>query len=270
MQTYSFKDKYNQTLKPWFFAFTVCVVANLVLYLLFSMNNRENIELSQNRPKIVMLPMENHLLNQNLQNIIEWMNDENPALIVSPNIEYGYSKILLLSNSLAMQKPNLVPIDYKSLLTTQIFISSFTSVNTIPSKLKTIADYFEKLTNLQTAFLPSPEGYPVFHANIQYPYVSELYTGLSIPIEFYGLGVNNSLITKLQPQKNTIIEIYVPDNKELLLSGKVLESCGSPELDSVGLNNIATKQLPDNIFNRYTGNALIIKIDWAPLIKTRQ
>lgn len=267
MSTYSIKDKYNQRLKPWFFAFTVCIVANLFLYLLFSMSTKKNTDFSTNHPRIVMLPLENKLISQNLQNIIEWMNDENPTLIASPNIESGYSATLLPNNTLAMQKPEVSPIDYKSVLTKQTFSLDGTAVSIIPVKVMLITDFFNQLTNLQTAFLPESRSYPVVQLNTPYPNVSELYTGLSIPMNIYGLGENNSLIAKLKPDKSTIIELYIPDDKLLLLSGKIIESSGSSELDSIALNNLITKQLSDDIFNTYKGNVLNLKIEWTPLFK---
>lgn len=264
---YSIRDKYSQSLKPWFFAFTVCMVANLALYFLFSMNSKENTDSSPNRPRIVMLPLENKLLSQNLQNIVAWMHDENPALIASPNIEYGYSTIILPNDGPTLQKYEVAPIDYKNLLTKPTFFTSNTAISIIPIKLKTIDDFLNQLINLKTAFLPKPEDYNIYHLNTQYPNVSELYTGLNIPINIYGLGENNSLLKKVKADKSTIIELYIPNNKLLLLSGKVIESSGSPELDSIALNNLTAQELPNDIFNKYKDNILIIKIEWASLFK---
>lgn len=229
------------------------------------MTNRENTEYSPNSPKVVMLPIENKTLSQNLQNIIDWMNDKNPTLIVNPNIEYGYSTMLLQNNTLVLQKPEVPSIDYKNILTNQTLFPRDNDVSIIPIKFLTFADFFTQLTNLQSAFLPEPKRYPISKSNIPYPNVSELYTGQNIPINIYGLG--DSMVEKLKPDKGTIIELYIPNNKLLLLSGKILESSGSSELDSIALKNLTTKELPENIYNTYKGNVLILKVEWTPMFK---
>ncbi len=266
MPTYSLKDKYNQSLKPWFFAISVCVAANLFLYVLFSMTNKENIERPPDRPHVVMLPLDGRL-NQSLQNVIAWMDDENPTLIVCPNVEYGYSRILLSGSDLSLQKPEVPPLNYKDILTKQVFSPICTVVSVIPVKVLTITDFLKELTNLQTAFLPKINNYPILHPKIEYPNVSELFTGTNIPVIFYDLGSNNALITKLQPQRSTIVQLYVPDNDSLLLSGKIIESSGSPELDTIALNNLQTIQLPSAIFNKYKNKVILLKIEWAQLFK---
>lgn len=267
MNTYSLKDKYNQSLKPWFFALAVCFISNLLLYFLFSMSSQESNKAFSNRPKIIMIPLDNKLLSNNLNSIIEWMNDENPTLIVNPSLQYGYSSILLPGNSINFQEPAVSLIDYTPILTEQPAFLTAINVSTIPLKILTITDTFNQLTNIQTAFLPVLKPYNTLLNKGRFPNISEFYTGVILPISFYGLGENNSLINKFKPQKNTIIELYMPENKSLLSSGKIIESSVSSDLDSLALNNLTTTQLPENIWNKYKGNTLFIKVEWSPLFK---
>ena len=267
---YSLKDKYNQSIKPWLFALGICLVSHFLFYSLFSTDYKYTEETQTNRPRIVMMPQDARNVPESFLNIINWMNDVDTSLMTLPNNKLGYSSILLSDESVQFQKPSILSQYYQNIFSKQSFEMQNISVSPIPVAPLDISYFLNKLSGLQTASIPKVQNDYLNHNTISYPYLTELFSGQNIPFKFFGLGENYSVIFKEKPQKPTILELFVPEDKSLFLIGRILESSGSAELDSIALNNLSVWQCSEDIRNNFKNGLIAIKIDWMQQLNNLQ
>ncbi|HBM15965.1 MAG TPA: hypothetical protein DD381_06445 [Lentisphaeria bacterium] len=265
MSTFPLKEKYNLIIKPWFFALGVCLLAHLLFFILFSPIDTVKKEISSSRSGIVMLPLDNKNIPSSLKEIISWMKDENPTLIVLPNLNFGYSELLLSKETFRLQQPVFSILDYRKFIPATDNTQQETTIRNIPVNSLTFSDYMPKLTWFDTARPPAIAKAPLLSQKVSYPYVTDFYTGMPIDIKFFDLVDKKDKIIKFNPHGPTVIELYIPQNPSLILSGRIIESSNSSELDEIALRNLSVCKWPDEIYDKFKNNLIFARVEWLPV-----
>ena len=265
MNTNSLKNTYYNT-KSWVFAISATLAVHFILLAMFIPKKHTPVELntSQQHPQIMMLPLNLKDSNSRINELIAWMSNENPMLIINPTNKFEYASIVKQDSSLPAPK-NIS--DYKSQMLEQIIFLSSMKVSEIPITYDTMKDFFDALAAYPFIFSPIKTAISK-DKGISYPLVEDLYKGYVLPVIFFNLGEKNSLIKKYNPSSPTVLKMNYPEEKSLLPSGTVIESCGIDELDKIGLNTITTQNFPDYTKTKLAGKSIFLKIDWqAPYAK---
>lgn len=246
-------------MKSWSFAIAITLAVHFVLFIMFSASKKTQPEInSPQQPQIMMLPINSEHSNKRIAELLEWMDNENPTLIVKPNSGAGYSSVIEQNPSL----PDLKNVfNYKAKLLTQIIFPPSMEIHKIPAEYKTIKDFFEVLAPNSFAF-PAEKVFSQHKNGIEYPLVENLYQNYTFPVKFFDLEEINGLIKKYDPQASTLILLNYPENSSLLPTGTIMESCGASELDKIGLNTITTQSFPKSAKNKFAGKTVYLKIDW--------
>jgi len=249
------KTKYVN-INPWFFAITVTVLINILLLVLFTPSKIKGINSSVNEPQVIMLPLNNskHLVQNQL---LYWLKDDNPTLIVSPNETYGYSSILNPDFNLSYNNPSF---DINSILTPHYFFSIPFSVHPIAVRSLSLEQLFSQLDLINNPNIPAT---PFPHTIIKkqnYPYVKGYFTGALIPVKFNNIKKIKKLIEKYTPHKPTVLSVNIPSNPLYFPIVNIISSCGSTELDEEALNNLITTNLSND--KSFKGKQIKVYVEW--------
>ena len=253
------RNTYDNT-RSWIFAISTTLAVHFILFAIFVPIEFNPTEINTVQyPQIMMLPLDFKDSNSKVNELIAWMNNENLGLITAPNNKFGYASIIKHDSSLPAPKDIF---DYKTELLKQIIFLSSMNVPEIPVKYNTIKDFFPFLTSHPFAVFSMKLSAASQDKAATYPYVENLYYKYNLPVIFFNLGENNSLIKKYDPPSPTILKMHYPEDKSLLPLGAVIESCGTNELDKIGLDAITVQDFPDYIKNKLAGKDIFLKIDW--------
>jgi len=270
MPAFSLKEKYESIIKPWIFAIGICLIAHFLFFILFSPISSDKKEIPSNHPVIAMLPLGNTNIPYPLRGIISWIQDEDPTLIVLPNLNYGFSEILLSNENIQSQKPAFSISDYSKFLINVDISQPEVNPSNIPVRDLPLSDYLSKLTWLDSASPPTVSQNHFAVKKISYPYITDFYTGQPIDVKLFGLSDNNEEIMRFNPQGATIIELYISQDSSLILSGRIVESCGSPELDEIALRNLYVCNLPDEVYSNFKNNFFYARVEWLSVYSSNK
>lgn len=265
MNTNSLKKTYFG-IRSWVFAISVTIAVHFILFTIFVPIKLDLPEVNTaQHSQIMMLPLNLKDSNSRINELITWMDNENSGSITGPNNKFGYTSIIKQDPHLPILQKKF---DYKpELLAQTIFLPSM-KVPEIPIRYDTLKDFFYSLTLCSFTFFPMKLSVTNQEKITTYPYVENLYQEYNLPVNFFNLGEKNSLIKKYTPSSPTILKMYYADDKSLLPSGVVIESCGVKELDRIGLDTITAQNFPDYIKTKLAGKNICLKIDWqAPYTK---
>lgn len=261
MTANSLKKTYHNT-SSWIFAIFVTFAVHFILFVIFAPIQFDPTETNTavQRSQIMMLPLNLKDSNSRISELIAWMNNESSGLIADSNSKFGYSSIIKQNSSLPAPK-NIS--DYKNELLAQVIFLSSMKVPDLPVKYNTIKDFFNSLTACPFAFFPMKLSAATSQDKvITYPHIEDLYQEYNLPVTFFNLGEKNSMIKKYNPSSSTVLKMHYAEDKSLLPSGNVIESCGVNELDKIGLDTITVQNFPDYIKNKLAGKSICLKIDW--------
>ncbi len=265
MDANSLKNTYDNT-RSWIFAVSTTLAVHFILFAIFIPIKSDPPDVTPaQRPQIMMLPLNLQDSNTRINELVAWMNNENSGLITDPNNKFGYSSII--KQDISLPSPKNVS-DYKTELLTQIIFLSSMKVPEIPVKYNTIKDFFDSIAAYPFAFFPMKLSAASQSKLTTYPCVEDLYREYNLHVCFFNLGEKNSLIKKYNPSFPTILKMHYAEDKSLLPSGAVIESCGVNELDKIGIDTITVQNFPDYIKTKLAGKNIYLKIDWqAPYTK---
>ena len=248
------KKKYI-SLNPWVFSITSAVLIYAILFFLFTSAKIKKVNITEHKPQIIMLPLNNK--NPNQSQLLYWLKDDNPTLVVEPNSTYGYSSILRPDFKFS----NLdASIDIESVFIPHYFFSIPFDIYPIEVKRLSLAYLFSRLSLLNYPIVPPIPFHTIAPLNISYPYVKEYYSGIQIPIMFNNLETLQQLINKDNPQKPTILSIEVSSNPIYFPLITIISSSGSYELDKKALDNLTTARF--NELKKFQGRQMKLYIEW--------
>ena len=244
-------------MNPWFFAITVSVLIYAAFLILFSSAEIKGIKSPSDAPQIIMLPINSNNRHPAQKQLLYWLKDDNPTLIVTPNSMYGYSSILNHDFKFSPDNPSL---DINSILTEQYFFSVPFSINPINVSSSSLIQLISSLDLINNPNVPP---IPFSHKKIEklsYPYVKDYYSGAQIPVKFNNIKIIQELIKKYSPKRPTILIAEFPSNPLYFPIVNTISSCGSPELDKIAKNNLITANLSKD--KSFQGRQIKVYVEW--------
>jgi hypothetical protein len=230
----------QKNLNPWVFAITVATLIYVVLSLLFT---SAKIEVpppsSGHAPKIIMLPMNGKHYPAQKQ-LLYWLKDDNPTLIIQPNNKYGYSSILNPDYKFKLKD---TPLDINSILTPPYFFNIPFNIHPIAIDRLTTAALFSSLGLINNPNIPKIPFTHKQRQKLNTPYVREYYSGTLLPVRFNNKDKIQKLVKKYNPKKPTVLLIDIPSSPLYFPVVDIISSCGSKELDKIAMDNLITANL---------------------------
>ena len=249
------KNTYK-TMNSWFFAITVAILIYALLLLLFTSAKIKVQNSTANEPQIIMLPLDGHN-NLAQKQLLYWLKDDNPTLIVQPNNKYGYSSILNPNFNFSL---NDYSIDINSMLSPLYFFSIPFRIQPIAVNNFSLKQLFSRLDLINNPNVPSTSFFNEKIEILNYPYIKEYYSGKLIPVKFNNREEIQKLIVKDNPQKPTVLFVTIPSNHLFFPIVDVISSCGSPELDKEAMNNLITANLSNK--KSLQNKQLKVYVEW--------
>jgi hypothetical protein len=240
----------------WFFAISTATIIYGLFFVLFVPVKLDLKPKDNNKNKITMLPVSGNLSPYE-KNLVAWMNNENPTLIVLPSRKYNYSQILAQKtefefnntfNDLSFLK-NLDDVLFKNIKISKISMPNVSNI--------------EKAAKYELYSYPSLPTFPVKIpiVNVSYPCFRDYYTGEIIPIKFPKSIKIADLVKKNKPQTYTLLSVKSASGIGLFPYVKIIKSCGDDELDKLALNNVVTQATANTSFFN-ADKVLKVVVEW--------
>lgn len=247
----------------WIFAIGVAVLLHGLFLFLFSTAKENKIENHKiYKPSILLLTIDKKDTLPTSKNLIFWLLNNDPSLIVLPNEQYGYSYILLKPFDFQLDKFHQ---NINDLLLSQKFPYLPPTVPLIRPNSERLENRLSDLDLVKQPYPPKLGFIPVEkikQTNIDFPYAEDIYTGKIIPLELTKIPNIKEIIKKENPKGPTEVNIILPKSNDFFPEVKIISSSGSSELDKMAIQNMITGNLLDKLDKSYASKQLTIKIYW--------
>lgn len=244
----------------WFFAISIAISSYALLFLLFTSAKIKNTNSKVHQRQIIMLPLGSNNNQQTQKQLLYWLKDDNPTLIVQPNNKYGYSSILNQDFNLTVDKTSF---DINSILTPLYFFYTSFKIHPISVRMFTPKQLFSRLDLIDNPSVPTIPFLCPSTTKLDYPYVKDYYSGTQIPVKFSKKKKIQELIRKYAPKKPTILIINTPANPLFFPTVNIISSCDFPELDNEAINTLTTASLSKD--KLLQGKQIKVYVEWKKL-----
>jgi hypothetical protein len=240
----------------WFFSISTAVIIYALLLVIFIPVKLDLTVKEDNGNKITMLPVSGNL-TQHEKDLVAWMNNENPTLIVLPSRKYNYSQVLA----------NKIEFNFDNRINDLFFLKNieddlFKNIKISKISMTDISNV-EKTEKYELYSYPTLPTYPlkIPTVNVSYPCFRDYYTGEIFPIKFPESIKIADLVKKEKPQTYTMLSVKSASKIGLFPYVRIIKSCGNDELDKLALINVVTQATADTKFFN-SGRELKIVVEW--------
>ena len=241
----------------WFFSISTAVVLYVLLFVLFVPMELDVRQRKDNDNKIFMLPLSGDL-SPGEKDLVTWMKNEDPTLIVQPNRKYNYSRVLLEKSHFHL---NDGVDDFNFLKTDSEDLFKNMKISPITISGADIEKKVEKYELYSYPTLPQlPFKIPV--VNITYPCFRDYYSGEIIPIMIPVTIEIKKFLKNHKPLSYTFLNVESASNSDLFPFVKIVKSCGNAKLDMLAVNNVVTQAGMNTEYFGY-GRDLKIVVEWS-------
>ncbi len=261
MYYYNNKKTYSKKYKrinPWLFSISVSLIMYVALYFLFGTSTIKVSKYKKNTPQIIMLPLNDSKSNKKQKQLLYWLKDDNPTLIVQPNTTYGYSSILKPDYS--FPTTNAIPNINLELNSNTIYVPNFTQLFKIEAY--TPLQLLSKLDLINTPDIPP---YPFRLPETEkttYPDVKSYYTGKTVDVKFNNIDKIDKLVNKYNPQLPTVLKVTLPVSPQFFPIVNIISSCGSEELDNIAVKALTMTDMDNFTFGKRNSITTKVYVKW--------